>query len=31
LVYFGAFAHLGDGMELIYEVDAPIYCHSSLE
>jgi hypothetical protein len=34
LVYFGASAHLGNGIELIYEVDAPIYCHpkdSSLE
>jgi hypothetical protein len=30
LVYFGASAHLGNGIELINEVDAPIYCHSSL-
>ena len=27
LVYFGASAHVGNGIELIHEVDAPIYCH----
>jgi len=35
LVYFGASCHLENGIESIYEVDAPMYCHpkdySSLE